>query len=86
MEAEHATAGKAAIFERLSAFLTDTSGERYADIGAQLGMSRDAVAMAVHRLRERFRKLLLEEIALTVGHSAQVEEELSCLMAALRGQ
>ena len=38
----------------------------------------------VHRLRQRYRQLLCEEIAQTVASPAEVEEELRDLIAALR--
>ena len=42
-----------------------------------------AVKVAVHRLRQRFRDVVRDEIARTVAEPAEVDEELRCLMAAL---
>jgi RNA polymerase sigma-70 factor (ECF subfamily) len=44
------------------------------------------VKVAVHRLRERYRQALREEIAQTVTEPADVEDELKALLAALRGE
>lgn len=51
----------------------------------RLGMTEGAVKVAVHRLRQRYRELLREEIAQTVSDSGQVEAELKELFAALGG-
>ena len=42
-------------------------------------MSETAVKVAVHRLRQRYRELLRDEIAHTVTRPEEVEEELRCL-------
>jgi RNA polymerase sigma factor (sigma-70 family) len=84
LRAEYARDGKAQAFEQLKSTL---SGERrsvpYAEIGARMGMSEGAVKVAVHRLRQRFRALLREEIAHTVSGPEQVEDEIRALFAAL---
>jgi len=81
---EYARDGKARNFEQLKSSLT---GERrsvpYAEIGARLGMSEGAVKVAVHRLRQRYREVLREEIAHTVSGPDQVEEEIRALFSAL---
>ena len=46
-------------------------------------MSEGAVKVAAHRLRQRYRELLREEIANTVAGPEEVEEELRQLFAAL---
>lgn len=85
LRAEQFQAGKQRQFERLSGFLSmDGTPESYEDLAAQLGISREAVGMAVWRLRQRFRTLLLGEIRRMVSLPEQVKEELACLMAALR--
>lgn len=83
---EHVAAGKTAFFEHLRPTLTaDRTVLPYAVLGTQLGLSEGAVKVAVHRLRQRYRELLREEIADTVGSRSQVEEELRDLFAALSG-
>jgi RNA polymerase sigma-70 factor (ECF subfamily) len=81
---EHLRDGKAEFFEQLKSTLT---GERtslpYSGIGARLGLSEGAVKVAVHRLRQRYRSLLREEIAHTVSSPEQIEEEIRALFAAL---
>ena len=84
LRTEHETAGKGEVFDTLKGCLMgERSSLPYAELGAKLGMSEGAVKVAVHRLRERYRKLLREEIANTVGRESEVEDELRHLMAAL---
>jgi RNA polymerase sigma-70 factor (ECF subfamily) len=55
----------------------------YRELAARLGLSEGAVKVAAHRLRQRYRDLLREEIASTVAGPGEVEEELKHLFAAL---
>ena len=48
-------------------------------------MTVTAARMAVSRLRERYRELLLDEILQTVADEREAEEEYRSLIAALRG-
>ncbi|MBM3878507.1 MAG: sigma-70 family RNA polymerase sigma factor [Verrucomicrobia bacterium] len=86
LEGEFREAGKADLFQRLREFLVaGTADETYADAAAGLGMSRDAVKKAVHRLRRRYHELFCEEIAQTVADPAEVEDELRHLCAVMAG-
>lgn len=83
---EHEIAGKTAQFDTLKEALTgDRSALPYAQLGNRLALSEGAVKVAVHRLRQRYRELLREEIANTVAREDDVEEELRHLFAVLRG-
>jgi hypothetical protein len=53
--------------------------ETYAQLGARLGMSETAVKVTVHRLRQRYREVLREEIAHTVTRPAEIDEEMRYL-------
>jgi predicted transcriptional regulator len=73
------------LFERLKALLTDEPGRpSQAQIADELGMTENAVKQAFHRLRERYRQLLREEIAHTVMAPGDIEDELRHLIAVLR--
>jgi RNA polymerase sigma-70 factor (ECF subfamily) len=61
------------------------SGIPYRELGVRLAMSEGAVKVAAHRLRQRYREALREEIASTVSGPEEVEEELRHLFAALGG-
>lgn len=81
---EHQQGGKGARFDVLKGALTgDRSALPYAQLGEQLDASEGAVKVAVHRLRQRYRELLREEIANTVASEADVEDELRHLFALL---
>jgi RNA polymerase sigma-70 factor (ECF subfamily) len=84
---EYQGRGKAELFERCKPALTgaDTAAP-YADVARQLGMAETAVRVAVHRMRQRYRELLTEEVRQTVDTPAEVDEELRSLRRALRGE
>ena len=82
LEEEYRLEGKADLFEQLKGFLSGDRGDlTYADIGAQRGMTAGAVKVAVHRLRQRYRDVLREQIAQTVNTRSEIEEELRDLLA-----
>jgi RNA polymerase sigma-70 factor (ECF subfamily) len=81
---EMVEAGKGAQFEMLKGFLAGEKS-RHAEIAAQLGMTEGAVKVAVHRLRDRYRALIRTEIAQTVAHPSEIDDELQHLFAALSG-
>jgi len=82
---EFRASGKTILFERLQDQLVDDPGRSsQAEIGRELGMSENAVKQAFHRLRERYRQLLREEIAHTVATPGEIEDELRHLIAVLR--
>ena len=82
---EYRAAGNVILFERLKALLTDESDRpSQAQIADELGMTENAVKQAFHRLRERYRQLLREEIAHTVMAPGDIEDELRHLIAVLR--
>lgn len=73
--------GKEALFNRLQAGLTDPSGDRdYAEWASELGLSPGAVKVAMHRLRDRFRRAV-EDL---VRDSVLTEEDFHIEMAQLR--
>jgi RNA polymerase sigma factor (sigma-70 family) len=82
---EYATAAKAALFDSLTQLLTDEPGApSRAEIAAQFGMTENAIAQAFHRFRQRYQKLLRQEIAHTVATPGDVDDELRHLIAVLR--
>lgn len=85
LEAEHVRDGKAELFERLGGSLLGAKDSSYSEVGEALGLSEGAVKVAAHRMRKRFRAVLREEIARTVGKEADVDAELQELLSTLRG-
>lgn len=57
----------------------------YGEAAARLGLSESALKSKIHRLRQRHRELVREEIAQTVCTSTEVDEELRHLLAVLSG-
>jgi DNA-directed RNA polymerase specialized sigma24 family protein len=84
LRAEAVRAGKEASFDRLKGFLTGEGDmTSYRQAADELGSTEGAVKVAAHRLRRRFRELLLAEIAQTVAKPQDVGDELRHLFAAL---
>jgi RNA polymerase sigma-70 factor (ECF subfamily) len=84
LEQEYAEADKARLFEQLRPSLSGNRTEvNYVQLACDLAISQGAVRVAVHRLRQRYRELLREQIAQTVATAAEVEDELRQLLAAL---
>jgi RNA polymerase sigma factor (sigma-70 family) len=75
----------APLLERLNTLLSDEPDRpSQAEVAREFGMTENAVKQALHRLRQRYRQLLREEVAHTVGTPAEIEDELRHLIAALR--
>lgn len=60
-----------------------TAGTPHADLATKLGLTEPAVRVALHRLRQRYRHLLREEVAQTVPRPEDVDTELRHLLASL---
>jgi len=83
---EQSAAGKAEVFGPLKDYLWgEGSGAGYAEVAARLGMTEGALKVTVHRLRQRYRELLREEVAHTVAAVHEIDEELRYLVAVIRG-
>jgi RNA polymerase sigma-70 factor (ECF subfamily) len=84
---EYRASGPAAagLFEQLQKLLSDESDRpSQAEVAAELAMTENAVKQAFHRLRQRYREVLREEIAHTVILPGDIEDELRHLIAVLR--
>jgi len=82
---EYRAAGNAPLFDRLKELFVEEPGQpSQAAIAGELGMTQNAVKQAFHRLRQRYRVLLREEIAHTVAVPGDVEDELRHLIAVLQ--
>jgi len=86
LETDFRAAGKGAEFEALQVFLVGDKGEvSYASAAARLGLSDNAVGVAIHRMRRRYGELFLQAIAHTVADPADVDEEIKHLRRVLSG-
>ena len=81
---EYASKGRAELFDGLKAVLTQGKGTvPAATLAAELGKTEDAVNMAVHRLRKRYREILEEQIAATLDDPSEMEDEIRSLFEAV---
>ena len=78
--------GQGTFFEQVKPWLTGDAahGDQNA-LAADCGMKANALKVAVHRMKRRFRDLLNAEVAGTLDDPAHVEAEMQALFAALRG-
>ena len=73
------------LLQRLNTLLSDEPDRpSQAEIAREFGMTENAVKQAFHRLRQRYRQLLREEVAHTVATPAEIEDEMRHLIAVLR--
>ena len=84
LEAEMTAADKRQLFDQARAHLCGTcDAVSYREVAATLHMNEGAVKVVVHRMRNRYREILREEIAQTVSSPNEVDEEIRGLFAAL---
>jgi DNA-directed RNA polymerase specialized sigma24 family protein len=83
LRSEYASTGRLQLYTHLSDLEPgERQGPGYSAAAAALGMSESAVKSAVHRLRCRYRQILRERVAETVGCPEDVDEEIRDLMNA----
>lgn len=81
---EYDAAGKQALYEGLRPWLAaEPKPGDYAAAAPGLGMSEGALAVAVHRLRQRFRQAVRAQVAHTVQAPQDIEEEMRYLRRVL---
>jgi RNA polymerase sigma factor (sigma-70 family) len=78
---------KRELFERLKVYVWGAKNTlSYALMAEQLGMTEDAVKVAVHRFRQRYGELLRAEVAQTVTTAVEAEQELRYLISVVRSE
>ncbi len=81
---EYAAKGHSELFEKLKIVLTQGKGSvSAATLAEQLGKSEEAVHMAVHRRRKRYREILEDQIAATLDDPSELEDEIRSLFEAI---
>jgi RNA polymerase sigma-70 factor (ECF subfamily) len=84
LRGECAAEGRSGFFEQLKPWLTGEAARGdQAALAVSCGMNANALKVAVHRLKRRFRQLLKAEVAGTLDDPALVEAEMRDLFAAL---
>ena len=73
--------GRLETWRELEVFLgPGEAAPAYAEVAAKLGQTENAIAAAVHRMRDEFRALLRQEVADTLASGEAVDEELRYLL------
>ena len=84
LKEEFAGVGKTRQFDVLKDFLTAGEGRLpHRRVAAELAMTEEAVRVAVHRIRRRFRELLRDEISQTVADPEEARDEIRYLLAVI---
>lgn len=85
LEREAVQAGRGALFRALSPYLSESpDDEDYSRLAAELGMRRNTLAVAVHRLRGRLQTLVQALVADTTSNSDEAAMELRHLRGRLQ--
>ena len=79
LEKQYASSDKQEIYLTLRIYLNDQAEVPYSEVAKRLGMTVDAVRVAVHRLRRRCGDLVRHEIAQTVADQDDIDDELRAL-------
>jgi RNA polymerase sigma factor (sigma-70 family) len=84
LEQEYSREGKTEWMLVMRPALTSDRGSiDYADMAAKLGMTETAARVAVHRLRQQYRRLIRAEVAHTVAAPEEVDAEIGHLFRSL---
>ncbi|MBS0192898.1 MAG: sigma-70 family RNA polymerase sigma factor [Proteobacteria bacterium] len=80
LRAEARAAGKLELFDALRGFLFETpERDDYARVSQRFGMSRNTLAVSVHRLRQRMQELVCEVVGRTVDDPARIPAEVDSI-------
>ena len=77
---EYRLTGRGEVFQAVEPFLTADSGvDGYEEVCGQIGLTGQAFAVAVHRVRRRFRACVREQVEMTVLDPAEAAAEMKHL-------
>ncbi len=84
LRAQYEKRGQGALFDAIKGSLQGPSdSENNAIIANHLGVTVGAIGVAMHRLRQRYRDMICEEIAQTVADPSLIDDELRYLFSRL---
>lgn len=84
LRAEQRASGKEASFDVLKPFLSEKPARgEYEKLTEKLGMTANAIGVAVKRLRQRYRELIKLEVAHTVSDPKAIDDEMTHVLQAL---
>jgi RNA polymerase sigma factor (sigma-70 family) len=76
--------GRRRLYDLISDYLiADRADVSYSNLAQKLGVAETEVKRLLHRMRQRYRDLLRDEVSQTVDRSCDVDEEIRYLCAAL---
>ncbi len=76
--------GKEDLFERLKPYLQlDVEGDPYNTIASDMQVSKNAVLVAVYRLRQRYRSLVRKRVQQILPEGESIDDELTHLFHVL---
>lgn len=80
LEAEMTRAGKEELFSALASCLDGKEPEGQAAVAERLGMNSGHLRVSLHRMRQRYRTLIEQELRETVSSQGEMEEEIRNLL------
>jgi RNA polymerase sigma-70 factor (ECF subfamily) len=83
LQGEWNRAGKQDRFEQLAPLLVAGESDAFLVLAAETGIRANTLAVQAHRMRQRLRQLVRQELAQTVDNDQAVDEELASLRGAL---
>ena len=83
LERDCETEGNGQQFTVLQPWLAGGADTTQAEAAFQLGLSESTVRVVIHRLRQRFRKAVLAELAHTISPAVSAQDEMQYLFTAL---
>ena len=84
LRTEYELAARGTLFESLAEHLSGTTAdELLIDVALRLEMSHEAVRVALHRLRKRYRHILRDEISQTTESAEDIDDEIRQLFRIL---
>ena len=79
LEEEFTKGGRSHVFTALRESLGGEGSKTYPQLAAELGMTISAIKVTVHRMRARYRNLLLEEIRESISTPEEIDDEVAHL-------
>jgi RNA polymerase sigma-70 factor (ECF subfamily) len=77
--------GRADVFEKCRDCLLGEPSQSYCAIAESLCMTESAVKVTVHRMRQRYRELLLQEVSQTLTNADDLDDEIQHLLKVVQG-
>ncbi|HRI63739.1 MAG TPA: hypothetical protein PK156_05860 [Polyangium sp.] len=86
LEKSYVKRGEGLLFQKIKPLLVDVGVERHRAIAGELNMREETFNVAVFRCRSRFQEQIRAEIAETVSHENEIEDELRYLYSGLQSK